>query len=489
MFDRLYRKLAGVLMVLLLAFAAVSVVITLATTHAYTEAARQWLYRDLAEHIVTDELFTVDGEVREEALDRIFHALMVVNPSLELYLLDRDGRILGFSAPPDRVDRTHVSLEPVMALLEGRESLPIRGEDPRNRGRGKIFSAAPIESSGRTVGYLYVILGGEEEDAAFRRVGGRPILLLALWALTGSLILSLAAGLWLFHVLTRRLRGLSEAMTAFESSGFTQPPSEPPVPDDTGRGDEIDQLRGTFHRMAQRIVRQIDELRRMDASRRELVAQVSHDLRTPLAHIQGYLDTLQLKEESLSQEERREYLEIASRQSEQLGRLVAELFELAKLDAGNVELRKERFSLTELVQDAAQELQLVARESGVDLELDVPRAPAFVDADLGLVHRVLDNLLDNALRCTPRGGEITVSVQSLDDRVRLRVRDTGEGIPAEDLPHIFDRYTQRRSADRKAGGAGLGLSIARRIVELHGGEIDCRSRVGEGTELTVTFPA
>lgn len=438
---------------------------------------------------MTDELFTVDGEVREEALDRIFHALMVVNPSLELYLLDRDGRILDFSARPDRVDRTHVSLEPVMTLLEGRESLPIRGEDPRNRGRGKIFSAAPIESSGRTVGYLYVILGGEEEDAAFRRVGGRPILLLALWALTGSLILSLAAGLGLFHVLTRRLRGLSEAMTAFEDSGFTQPPFEPPASEAAGRGDEIDQLRGTFHRMAQRIVRQIDELRRMDASRRELVAQVSHDLRTPLAHIQGYLDTLQLKEESLAKEERREYLEIASRQSEQLGRLVAELFELAKLDAGNVELHKERFSLTELVQDAAQELQLVARESDVCLELDVPRAPASIHADLGLVHRVLDNLLDNALRCTPCGGRITVAVRSLDDRVRLRVRDTGEGIPAEDLPHIFDRYYQRRSTDRQAGGAGLGLTIAKRIVELHGGEIECRSRVGEGTELTVTFPA
>lgn len=488
MFDRLYRKLAGVLLVLLLAFAAVGVGITLATTRAYSEAAQQWLYRDLAGQIVTQELLTEQGEVRREALEEVFHTLMVVNPSLELYLLDREGRILDYSAPPGRVHRSRVSLEPIRALLEGRETLPILGDDPRARVRRKIFSVAPLEAAGRTAGYLYVILESEEEDAAFRQVAGSPILRLALWALALSLLSSLLAGLWLFRLLTRRLRRLSTAMKAFEASGFTAAPEPGQTPPAGPRGDEIDQLQGAFHRMAERIVRQIGELRRMDASRRELVAQVSHDLRTPLAHMQGYLDTLQLKEESLSEDERRECLEIALRQTEQLGRLVDELFELAKLDAGTAELRGERISLTELAQDAVQELQLAARDSGIELELDLPRAPAFVHADPSRIQRVLDNLLDNALRCTPRGGRITVSVRAETDRVTLRVTDTGKGIPPEELPHVFDRFYRRGEGPSPGGGAGLGLTIAQRIVDLHGGEIHCRSRVGEGTELTVTLP-
>jgi two-component system, OmpR family, sensor kinase len=508
----LYGQLALILLVLLLLFAGTHVAITLATDRVYTEVAQQVLHRDLAAHIAAEEvLLDEDGAIRRDALDNAFHMLMVVNPSIEVYLLAPDGAILDYSAPPGRVRLDRVDLGPVNRFLTGETSLPTRGDDPRNPGRRKIFSAAPVTgpggagpgAGGPLLGYLYVVLGGEETEAAFERVAGGRIRRLALWTTGLSLALALLAGLGLFWVVTRRLRRLDVDMRRFAESGFAALPGGTGIHEETPfpgpataveTGDEIERLRATFDGMARRIVSQLDELERMDAERRELLVGVFHDLRTPLANVQGYLDTLTLKQDTVSPEDRRHYLAVALRQSEQLGRLVDGLFELAKLDSTAVELHPEPMSMTELVQDVAQEHRLSAAEKEIALEVELPRAPAPVVADLALVERLLTNLLGNALRFTPRGGSTRLHLEALPDPpegdggVRLTVADTGPGIPEEEIDRIFDRYYKSAGVHGESG-SGLGLAIARRVVELHGGTIRCDSRVGEGTVFTVWLPA
>lgn len=236
--------------------------------------------------------------------------------------------------------------------------------------------------------------------------------------------------------------------------------------------------------MAGRIRSQLDELETTDRLRREFVANISHDVRTPLTHLQGYLETLMMKEDALSAEERREYLEIAINQSEQLGRMIADLFELAKLDALAEPLELETFAAAELVQDIAQEFRLAADERGISLQVEIQRETGLVKGNLGVIERVLQNLLTNALQYSRAGDAITVSVRPRGEKLRMEVADTGSGIPEDELPHIFDRF--HRCSSRGAGapdGSGLGLSIAKRALELHGSDLVCESSLGVGTRF------
>lgn len=488
----LYGRLATVLLLLLVLFAALSLWTTFRTSWTYSQAMQQQLHRHLAQQLVEKDILMIAGKIQEPQLNDVFHTLMVINPSIEVYLLDASGLILQYHAPPGEVKRQRISLGPIQEFLEPDAKLPIVGDDPRSDDRRKVFSVAPIHGADGHEGYLYIIIGSEEQRSILRGVVESEILRLAsLWTVA-ILAATLVCGLLLFGLLTRRLRRLATAMQSFEASGFqSDPPVELRAGREAGGTDEIALLSHTFHEMANSISRQIRELERMDALRRELVANVSHDLRTPLTHIQGYLETLLLREGAVPLAERRSYLEIALKQSQRLGELIGDLFELAKLEAEAADLHREVFSLTELAQDVVQKFRLARRNEAV-LEAHLPHDLALVEADVGLVERVLENLVGNALRHTPPEGQVHLSVESRPSGFLVRVDDTGKGIPAEDLPQIFRRYFRRegdaQSPSERQSGAGLGLAIARRIVELHGSELDCSSEPGKGTCFSFTLP-
>lgn len=222
--------------------------------------------------------------------------------------------------------------------------------------------------------------------------------------------------------------------------------------------------------------------------RRELIANVSHDLRSPLASLRGYLETLLLKERSLPAAERRHFLEIALRQAEHLQALISELFELARLDFQGYRIDAEPVQLGELARDVTQKLQLAARERNVRLSAAVAH-DGLVRADIGLIERTLTNLLENALAHTPAGGHVELTVQADHAHVVARVSDSGSGIAPQDLPHIFERFyraDKARSLDGK--GSGLGLAIVKRILELHDSEIRVDSEPGRGASFWFELP-
>ena len=219
------------------------------------------------------------------------------------------------------------------------------------------------------------------------------------------------------------------------------------------------------------------------------MAHVSHDLRTPLASLQGYLESLKLKDAELTGEERAEYLHIALRHSERLTRLVSELFELAKLDAKETRPQCESFALAELVQDVVQKFDLRAAQDKIRLTLVPARELPFVSADIALTERVLENLLANALNHTPGGGEVRISLEQGEGAVFTRISDTGSGIPETELPHIFAPFYRGHTSQPQGDEhAGLGLAIAKRIVELQSGEIRVESRLGAGTTFSFSLP-
>ncbi|MBI3529747.1 MAG: HAMP domain-containing histidine kinase [Betaproteobacteria bacterium] len=488
MFRTLYSKLAGVLLLL---FLAVGTALVLATLHffvAYNQEATQKLNQKLAHHLLEqNRLITPEG-YDSARLKSLFDMQMAINPSIEIYLLDNEGRVVEYSAAPGKVKLAQVALDPIRRFLSGNARLPILGNDPRNPGTWKIFSAAAIPGPNDGRGFLYVILANEEQDSIGSLLAGSYILRVTVGEVAVGVLFAVLTGMLIFAFMTRRLEHLAEVMANFQRGEFsTAPVAELPAAGQNS--DEIDRLAGTFREMSIRMVDQVRELTHNDVLRRELVANVSHDLKTPLASLQGYVDTLLLKDGSLSDEERRHYLLVASRSGERLAKLIGDLIELAKLDAREVKLSREAFPVAELMQDVMQKFQLRADQKQIKLAVNLPRNPPFVCADIGLIERVLENLIGNAIAHTSAGGSVSLDLKSNVQHAVVAVADSGCGIPEEEIPHIFDRF-YRVNDDQRARGehAGLGLAISRSILELHESRIDVASRPGVGTEFRFTLP-
>ncbi len=484
----LFSKLVTVLLALLCVTGVFYVGLTITATRLHIQEVTQNLHRSLASDLAKDRRL-IDGDKADRAgLKKIFDMLMVVNPAIEVYLLDAHGRILAYSAAAEKIRRERVALEPIHDFIAGERKLPIRGDDPRDPQERKIFSAAPIKHAGQVRGYLYVVLGGETYDSVAGMFETSWIMRLSTGIAIASLVLIAVLGILMYKWLTRRLRLLTRRVENFkigESGGLPALPAHHPA----GPMDEIDELASTFAEMEQRIEDQIQELERADARRRELITNISHDLRTPLAALQGAIETLQIKDQSLSLKEKRHYLDLAHKHSERLGRLVTDLFELTTLDSGDRQIQLEPFSLAELVQDVAQKFRTMADDKGLKLELDTPLNTSLVSGDIGLIERVLANLTENAVKYTPAGGSVRMGVVRRDGHIGAHVSDTGLGIPADDLPHVFDR-TYRVNKDRGdgPGGAGLGLAIAQRILELHHRRLEVESSPGQGSTFSFALP-
>ena len=311
MFKNLYTRLAAVLLVLFLAIGVLYTLVTIYTTRLYFQEVNQKLNRILAQQLVSEKVLFTNGKVNDEALQNVFHMLMVVNPGIEVYLLGTDGKIMAFSAPPGKVKRQSVSLEPIKRLLGNTSSLPVLGDDPRDLTSKKVFSVAPVMLNGQTQGYLYIILGGQEFDTEAQMLQGSYILRLSLWAIIGGLAVRPAGS-------TSSLQPVDEAAQAAHHGHGVFPAKRllgtarntcirVPVPSEN----EIDKLASIFRQMADRIALQIKELKDSDTHRREFLANVAHDLRTPLTSLQGFIETLLMKEGTLTPEEKRNYLAIA----------------------------------------------------------------------------------------------------------------------------------------------------------------------------------
>lgn len=485
MFNTLYARLAAVLVAIFIAIGISYTFISYAMVEHYLQELSQHFNRDLAHRIVADRNLVEEGRMNEQALKSTFSAYMDINPSIEIYLLDLEGKILSFSADPGKVKRKQIDLEPVHAFLRG-EAYPILGDDPRSHDRRKAFSVTRVPSAESPEGYLYVVLQGEQYESAERLIQESYVFRLSIWAIAGSLGFGLIAGLLLFHRLTRRLQRLSRVMEGFQKSQFTQ--HEPCVPEQSSAPDEIERLGSTFDQMADHILDQLNALKDQDQLRRELVAQVSHDLRTPIAVLHGYLETMRMKNKQINEAGRKDYLDIALRQSTHLKGMVEELFELAHLEARDAQPKTEPCAMPELLQDVVQKFQLRAEEAGIALLMDPPGSIPMVNIDIALTERVLENLISNAIEHTPSGGAVTLNLSANTTELTISVADTGPGIPQTDLPHLFEPFYRGIQTGKNKQHAGLGLAIARRIIDLQEGKLWVENRPDTGAVFKFTLP-
>lgn len=306
-------------------------------------------------------------------------------------------------------------------------------------------------------------------------------LLLATVLLLFATGIGIALGLFFSTTLAERIRLLDQTAQAISRGYLT---ARAPI---EGR-DELGALARTFNEMAIQLQAADRKQRELDNLRRDLIAWVSHDLQTPLASIRAIIEALADGMVEDPQAVQR-YLRASQRDISSLSEMIDDLFQMAQLDAGGIPLNREQCSLSDLISDTLESFSELAARQGIILEGKVTVGIDPVYIDLPRIERVLNNLVGNALRYTSVGGKVQVLAVPVEKGVQVEVMDTGEGIPAEDLPFIFDRfYRGDKSRNRATGGAGLGLAIARGIIEAHGGTISVESEPNVGTRFYFTLP-
>jgi signal transduction histidine kinase len=330
------------------------------------------------------------------------------------------------------------------------------------RGGRPNASLAPIVLDGVQEGIVAVPAAPPPLYPALRELG--PALA---WAGLGLLAIgSIAVSLLVFRPARRRLRSLEDAARAL-GEGRTDVRA-----DDSG-GDEVSALARTFNQMAGDLRARQDQLAASDAARRQLLADVSHELMTPLTAIRGYVQTLEMSSLKLDEQTRLKYLNVVDQETHKLEAIIGDLLDLARLEGGGGDLVFEKVPISHLFGRVSDRHRPALTERRITLETSIAPPSLEIRADADKFEQALQNIVANAVRHTPDGGRIELRAQEEADRVRITLRDTGPGIDAEHLPHLFDRFYKAdasRTAAR-ASGSGIGLSIVRAIVRRHGGTV------------------
>jgi two-component system sensor histidine kinase BaeS len=334
---------------------------------------------------------------------------------------------------------------------------------------------APIQVNGDIVAVVWV-----PPLTGLRRVVdelGTPLLVGAFLLLLGGTAL---AALVIFRPAQARLRAVEDAARRFGDGDLSA--RAPAI-----GGDEVTAVAEAFNRMAADLAARQAQLVEADRARRQLLADVSHELMTPLTAIRGYAETLALPQFVPESKEGQRAVRVIQEEGQRIERLVGDLLDLARFEAGGISLSPELVAVDELFERVAERHAQPAQEKGVLIVVDPYEADLRVTADPHRLEQAVQNLASNALRHTPPGGAIRLGAARTDGGVVLRVSDSGVGIPAEHLPHVFDRF-YKADRSRTQAGSGLGLSIVKAIVERHGGSVSVSSAPGVETVFEIMLP-
>ncbi len=364
----------------------------------------------------------------------------------------------------------------ILFLLADKEGHVIFSGSPlfRNRtlSKAQLKRGFELVANGETIGWLVFVPAldrwrADTPEGQFLLTVNRGITLSALAAIGVALVL----GSFLAYTLTRTLRELTAATQALAAGELGR---QVPVRSD----DELGTLAAAFNQMSARLAQSVQ-------LRRQMTANIAHDLRTPLSVIQGYTEALAEGKLQPSPE----MLQVIHDETRHLSRLVEDLRTLSLADSGELPLLKQEIDPAELLQRLANAYRGQAQAREIDLQVQAAAGQALVQVDVERMMQVLGNLVSNALRYTPAGGAITLSMHNSPGKVELVVADSGPGISPEDLPFIFERSYRGEKARQQDGAAGLGLSIARSLVEAQGGQIRAESHPGKGAAFIVALPA
>ncbi|MDP2561715.1 HAMP domain-containing sensor histidine kinase [Psychrobium sp. 1_MG-2023] len=468
---------------------------TSVSTKHFQLQSTQSLHRDLAKNMVMENQLLSNGQIDPVALKQTFHSMMLLGPAFEIYVTDLKGNILAYSAPEGKVKRQSVHLPKLLSYFNEDTVFPLYGDDPRSYSQQKIFSAAKIYQNENVQGYLYVIIGSELEDQITTQLNDRKFYSTTLVMAAIVIMFTLVISVGLVLLITRPLRRLTCLVSDHTNGNKTQRFNRLQLNQALGQAASLEekQLAMAIEEMSETITEQLEQLTLKDRQRKELLSYISHDLRTPLASLIGYLETWQRQHKKQPVNNGANYIEVAHKNALVLNGLVEQVFELAHLETGSVELEREPIAIAELAQDIIESFSLQAAAANVRLDFTPKDESIQVDADIAKLERVFNNLVANAIRHTPAGGQIMINFEPItidhEEKVLIKVIDSGIGIAKEQLPRVFEaHFRASNKVDSGSTNAGLGLAIVKALLALHQSDIAVSSEVDKGTVFTFELP-
>ena len=451
-------------------------------------ADKQILNRNLASDLVEELNWSSTDSINDQKWQDNLKMFMSVNPGIEVYILDRDGNVMVSGLAGDKVFQKNIDTIPILQHIEGDHMYPLIGQDPKQDELNKPFTVAPVPDTKNIQGYLYVVLESQQQIDFESGKKAKYFWLISLYLLAVSLTIGFLIAILIFRKYTARIEKLTHEVSLFKNKDLGNNQYQSRFKNDLNN-DELAYLSHTFDTLATHIQSQFSYIQAINENRRNLLAGISHDIRTPLTALQGHLEILLKKSDRLSSEKRKDYLQISIKNAVRIGKLIEDLFQLSKLQAKEVELKKEEFNIEELAQDVALMLRPMAQAKGNELELNVScEVIPTVKADIGLIERVLENLISNAINYTDLG-QIVVGISNDNDNVRISVSDNGMGIHPDDQKNIFLPYYQINSHNAHRCKSGLGLAICKNILSLHEQSIEVSSKLGHGSCFSFSLDA
>jgi len=452
----------------------------LAVIHFY-QASTQLLNKDVAAHIAKfTSPFEQDGLNKQKA-DSVFYQAMVISPSVEVYFLDTMGNVIYYHGAPDEIRLPSMSLKSIHDYLNSGRQIYIKGPDPRDPSNPKIFSAAPVEGKSGKLGYIYVVLGSTEyrnvSNMLYKSHAGGLLMITFLFILLLTMLLTVLY----VNRLQRNYKKLIGVLGKMEAGdlGVRFPENE---------NNDLLPVTKAFNQMAGRLQDNMDKLKKAEVERQEFTTNISHDLRTPLAIARGYAETLlmNMENDSIPLSKMQDYSGLIVSNIQTVEHMVQQLLDLSKMEAAGLAPEKQPFVFSEIVQEFIHSITLTAMEKKISLTISNGENISWISADIRMMERVVQNLLTNAIKFTPEGGDISISLINESGELIFQITNSGEAMSASVFQWLNE--DKRESSVNRPYHHGLGLVIVKTTLQLHHFPIEAGYVPNAGNRISFRMP-
>ena len=477
LFSRILFLVFTIITVLSITFMCIAY---LSVIHFY-QASTQLLNKDVAAHIARfTSPFDQDGLNKQKA-DSVFYQAMVISPSVEVYFLDTTGKVIYYHGAPDEIHLHDVSLASVHEYLKSGGQNYIKGPDPRDSADPKIFSAAPVEGKSGRLGYIYVILGSTEyrhvSNMLYKSHAGSLLILTFIFILLATALLTV----WYVNRLQRNYKRLTTILGKMEQGdlGVRFPENE---------NNDLVPVTKAFNQMAGRLQDNMEKLQKAERERKDFTTNISHDLRTPLAIARGYAETLLLniEKDGSPRSKDQEYSRLIVSNIQTVEHMVQQLLDLSKMEAAGLSLEKQPFVFSEIVQEFIYSISLSASKKNISIELNNGENTTWIEADIHMMERVMQNLLTNAIKFTPDYGKIVISLISEPGGLIFQITNSGEAMSDSLFQWLNNSKTQYPV--NRPFLHGLGLVIVKTTLQLHHFTITAEYIPDQGNRIAFRMP-
>lgn len=477
----IFRRISILVFAIITGLCILFISITYLSTTNFHQASTQLLNKDVAGHIAQFTSPFEHDSINTKKADSVFYNAMVLSPSAEVYFLDTAGKIIAYHAKKTEIKQWLLPLENINKLITSKGAAYIKGTDPKDPNNDKIFSAAAVKGKSKDLGYIYVILGSNKSisNMLFSSYIGNFLIRVFCFVIIFSIIIA-------FIYLRRIERSFNDVMLVLErfQNGDLQARFR------IKEHNELAEISQAFNKMADLLVYNINRLTNSEKERKNFITNISHDLRTPLSIARGYTETFIIKKSSndLSMSEQETYVQIILNKIQQMDEMVNQLFELSRIDSVEFKAENEPFVLSEIVQETVKTFQLSATQKNIELKCTQCQYHVWINADVRMMERVVQNLIANAVNNTPENGLIQVAVIVENEKLIFKVSNTGNLLQDDLLRWINNSDEANVLTGNWSLGSGVGLLIVKKILQLHHFSLKAFTSTNSSNTFTFSMP-